>query len=1074
MYAQSSGKYPSDTFDIRNFVDRLTPAGSKERFQCPSCGENKLTIDLKSGKYHCWGECECSDVREAISPWNELTCGRSSNRTPRTPSSQKPRPFLLDAIPVPGDAVLVKLSQKATDEKPPQKPNFIPARVKELVSKAQQKSDTQVKSVDAGNGFVEYIPQPQVSLFDTITETIYSYSDSQWVHRFDWSDPSKAKGRDKTFMQCHLAADGTKQWKKGEALWSAYKLEEAITAAKNTQGTPALLWQEGEKCVKIARSHAIASLTFQGSNWRPEEIKPVLINIKEALNLAVMVFLHDPDKTGLKKAEIFKKCCLEVGLPCVLINPHKICDNLPHDAGDIEEILTQMNAEEFIRKLEDEIHTTVNWRKEFDRLVPNPSEFFDSVPDRFETNVEFVQRALEMLYGDKPWICFSGKLCGWDGNYYEHVPDVVHLRRISDFCNSYPVKRKGKIRFPYADPGVVNKVLRWVKIRFGVRPELLNPAGINCTNGVLQVHWDSDVPSFKLIDHTPDLYYTYKPVATYDPKADPRHCDRLLEALDPAERKIFLRTIAASLDLPTVRKYKGRMIRALLLKGDGSNGKDSLREVVSMMYGRQGMTSCTLTDFAAYDSGRKFSVAKLLTSRVNWSSENANITRLDQIQSLKAFITGDILESERKGLDGEDYNPTGIAIFNVNDTPNMQGTLEAIASRYGILSFVKTFKINADPSKGEIEADPRFKYDPMFLAGSVVPAFLNRVLEALVDMMHEGIDYSCIAQTLENIQAENCHLFQFCQDVGLSYDPNSTLTASSIWTALEGWYRDNGTLDYEEGSNGKLKSIWVEQVNKNDKNVKAANQVIPRFLQLFPKAKKVTIPHPSGKKTILAIQGIGFSPNKSPGTPTEVDSLVPGNVSTPMTTTSTPVTPQEPPQQNLVNQELHPNHCNLTAISEKNNSQLPDINSSINTEPEVSENHSETNQQPDEEVNKNKTPKNEGEKLGEERCNDQSTGTPGVETGVGFGVAGNQNGVRTTQLSGETPTITKGTRVRIRPNTLGPARNGKEGVVLRVKTLVDSGVQYMQYVVLLLDESLKADLRQVDCCANWLEVLETS
>jgi hypothetical protein len=245
---------------------------------------------------------------------------------------------------------------------------------------------------------------------------------------------------------------------------------------------------------------------------------------------------------------------------------------------------------------------------------------------------------------------------------------------------------------------------------------------------------------------------------------------------------------------------------------------------------------------------------------VNWASENANTTRLDKIQSLKAFITGDPLDSERKGKDEDPFKPKGIALFNVNDTPNLRGTLEAIAGRYGILSFMKTFKIGADPSKGEIEADPRFKDDPEFLRTQVLPAFLNRVLDALQRLMTEGIDYGCTQKAMEDIQAENSHLFQFCQDTGLGYDPQGIQTAGEIWERLEQWYQDNGTLTYEESANGKQKAIWVEQAFPGDRNVKGANQIIPRFQQLFPKAKRITV-----GKGKMALFGISFAPTQNGG-----------------------------------------------------------------------------------------------------------------------------------------------------------------------------------------------------------------
>jgi putative DNA primase/helicase len=190
----------------------------------------------------------------------------------------------------------------------------------------------------------------------------------------------------------------------------------------------------------------------------------------------------------------------------------------------------------------------------------------------------------------------------------------------------------------------------------------------------------------------------------------------MLQCLDVPQREIFLRTIAASLDLATVRSHKGRTVRALLLKGDGNNGKDTLREAVAALYGYQGLTGATLEDFASYDKGRKFPLARTASSRVNWASENTNLTKLDKIQSLKAFITGDPLSMECKGQDEREFNPKAVCLFNVNEVPQLSAALEAIQSRYGVLTFNKTFKVGADPQRGEIEADPRFKYNPNFFS----------------------------------------------------------------------------------------------------------------------------------------------------------------------------------------------------------------------------------------------------------------------------------------------------------------------------------------------------------------------
>lgn len=482
---------------------------------------------------------------------------------------------------------------------------------------------------------------------------------------------------------------------------------------------------------------------------------------------------------------------------------------------------------------------------------------------------QFTQIVHEQLYSDMIWLSCNKKLYHWTGAYYAQTSDAYHRRRINHFADKYYVRdKKGNRTYPYATPYHTQLALKWIKEHFEVKAEELNPPGLNCTNGVLQIEWNViesvPVPSWRLVPHSPDQYYTYEPLVTYDPTANSDACDRLLSALDAPQLDIFLKTIAASLDLTTVRQYKGRMVRALLLKGDGSNGKDTFREIVSMMYGRHGLTGKSLNDFAAYDDGRKFPLAGIDSARVNWASENSNISRLDNIQSLKAYITGDTLYIERKGKDEFPFKPNGVALFNINDLPNMRAAMEAIKSRYGILLFTKTFKMGADPSKGEIEADPRFKDDPIFLKRDVLPTFLNRVLNALTRLMREGIDYSCTDKALSDIQAQNSHLFQFVRDVGLGYVPNSSITAGELWQRLEQWYIDNGTLSYDDLGNGKRKATWSDQARKGDANVKSVSQVIARFEQLFPKAKRGHR-RVENNKLLVTLVGVGFGDPEGSG-----------------------------------------------------------------------------------------------------------------------------------------------------------------------------------------------------------------
>ena len=519
-----------------------------------------------------------------------------------------------------------------------------------------------------------------------------------------------------------------------------------------------------------------------------------------------------------------------------------------------------METPEFIRKLEEQIHAAVAERHLLAQVnVIN----VDDTPNHLDPTLNFTQIAFETLYADKSWICAEDKLYYHTGNHYKHSPDSEERPRIADFCNSFAITSPdGKsVTYPYATPAHVKKVLEWAKMLVEINPELINPPGINCTNGIVRPVWIGKQVIPRLDPHTPKDYFIYEPLIEYDPNADDTYCEQLLACLDQPQQEIFLRNVAASLDLKTVRKFRGREVKAMFAIGLGSNGKDALRECVSTIYGKNGLTSVSLGDFQSYDEGRKFGLAPLIYSRVNWASENPQTSRIDRLQSLKLFITGDTLHCEHKGKDHIEFSSNAIGIFNLNETPAFQGVMQAIKDRIAILEFKKTFVDNPDPNNSnEIKGDPRFRYDPEFIRTHVAPAFLNRMLKALNNLIESGIDYECTTDAFRNLQKENNHLFDFIEDEKLGYVEGGEMSASALWMLLTNWYIQNGTLTIDEN----IRRTWIDQVRKSDKNVKGINQIIARIAQLFPKAVRATRYCEIRKKQIPILKGIGIIENTRP------------------------------------------------------------------------------------------------------------------------------------------------------------------------------------------------------------------
>lgn len=195
----------------------------------------------------------------------------------------------------------------------------------------------------------------------TATQTIYRYSPTQFVIRYEWEDLSKPKGRDKTFRQFTIGADGKRVWGKGEEPWPLYRETEALGA----EGWP--LFQEGEKCVEAARSLGLVSVTLQGSSWGQDAIADGLAKLK-AEGAHGVFYLADNDQAGSEKAKKVEAGAHQIDLPCVTISIKDLWPDAPKGA-DLADLIQWeqsqgMNTEDFIRRLEAEIHAAVERRNQ--------------------------------------------------------------------------------------------------------------------------------------------------------------------------------------------------------------------------------------------------------------------------------------------------------------------------------------------------------------------------------------------------------------------------------------------------------------------------------------------------------------------------------------------------------------------------------------------------------------------------------------------------------------------------------------------------------------------------------------
>jgi putative DNA primase/helicase len=822
MYDDDSNNYDNDnsmnsqnsstgSFDIRDHLDKLEPGKGKNKYVCPVCSGRNLSIAPRTGAYQCWsGNCSTDDIREAIRPMAEFLAERRGEKP--APQTKKPRTKKKEyaPTPIPISAKLLRLPAPGQSPQPEQLAKDTPKDI------------------------------PRDAL-----QTTYDYSSTQKVVRYEWPDPTNPKGHDKTYRQFHIDADGKKVWKKGAARWPAYQIDEVVEILKTVpDGEPvAIAMPEGELGVELARNIRLAALTLQGSNWSDPRNPANARNIAGDRQKYLSAVIRDNDDSGIKKGTGIELVARHIQFPCLVIDPRAMWADIP-EKGDIREFLEAMEADEFLIRVEAEIAKAASSSNPNTSLTPHPRTQEDVVclssnsskdnyiPDTAPSAAQnFVLKAEDALYSEGHYASIGGLLYRFTGSHYEELNESSEKRRIGGWLKTYSEKVKGVWVKNRADTASVNAVFNWVVNQNAVDPAQVNPGGLNCSNGVVKINFDG---SYSLVPHEPRHIYTYVG-CKYDPDINPANCYRLLECLEPPQRKIFLRTAAAALNLKLVRsKLTGRGVKGLLCHGEGSNGKDTLRAVLAAVFG-QGMTGKSLSDFKSYDMGRKFTLAGIEGSICNWASENTAKVDLDNIQSLKQLITGDPIDIERKGKDAYEYKPVAIFFANCNKLPGITGGTAAIDDRYSILRFDKTYARNAIAAEGQLEADPRFKDDEKFILEQVAPAMLNELLREFPLLLSEGIDYTATRDAMQKAQEESRHLWQFAREVGLEARVGGRVWVKDLWETLVNWYEGMGILDKEYNGTGKEKLIWNELPSKYDAPVKAINQLASRLTEIFPK-----------------------------------------------------------------------------------------------------------------------------------------------------------------------------------------------------------------------------------------------
>ena len=706
-------------FRILDYLERLKivkETANEYHCLCPVCGDGGFKVNKKQGSYQAF-KCGCSvkEIREAVRPWSE------ARETGRRGAREKGR--------------------QTTKSSPKNKSSNLKIKLAQLASPATDLPQAESKEIPQW--------QQKQGIPATATQTRYWYSKTQWVSRFEWTtstrrqraegrgqkdfdqhltadsqiidcgeefEPRTKKVKQKTIRQGHIKSNGLVEWKKGSKDWRAYRLSEAV---KHCAGKWVLA-VEGEGCVETARAIALCAITWQGSNWKVSRIVKDLTILIEA-QAAGLVYVPDRDSAGEKKAEVVLSACQEVDLPCLILSPEDVWNEMP-EKGDITDWVSahfegrRQKAEgrsqkQLVAQLDRAIASAIE-RAEQEKAEAEEAELLASLPnwsqsDLAEYLAEKYQSSLAWNVDEGEWYRYSSFTSGiWNSESAELIGQLVKSE-IKAIANQIAKVNNKK---PTYTISFINGVTALLKLDLAVRRWNEAEGLLPLLNGVL------DLETKELLPHSPENKLTWCLPYEYNPLASCQPIQSWLLTMCGGDRQLVELMRAYLLGIVTGRTDWQKYLE---LVGAGGTGKSTFTRLATALVGQENVHTTTLKKLEK----SKFETASIARKRLVLINDSERYA--GEVGKLKNLTGQDTLPCEVKFKQSKGgFNPNALVIVTTNEVIQSCDYTSGLARRR--ISVPMFNKIEGDRQKNLIEHKNGKMYGDFL---PYIPGLLNWVLE---------------------------------------------------------------------------------------------------------------------------------------------------------------------------------------------------------------------------------------------------------------------------------------------------------------------------------------------------------
>ncbi len=281
-----------------------------------------------------------------------------------------------------------------------------------------------------------------------------------------------------------------------------------------------------------------------------------------------------------------------------------------------------------------------------------------------------------------------------------------------------------------------------------------------------------DISNLTLSPHMPEIYSTIRLNVNYIPGCS---CDlwvkTITEIFEGNTEKVDLLQEFFGLCLTRETKFE----KALLLVGEGANGKSTILSGLQAFLGPENYTAIPLERF-----DDPHYISSLFGKLANISIEtNAKSQVYDSV--FKAIVSGDPVTVDPKYRNPFTFSPFCKLIFAVNGLPRVEDKTDAFFRRLLILRFNRQFAENEQNKT--LKTELLKELDGIFLWA----------LEGLKRLRERGyfILTDEMGKAIEEYRQENNSLFSFVEEI-CKLDLMASVSKAALYLAYSSWCKDNG------------------------------------------------------------------------------------------------------------------------------------------------------------------------------------------------------------------------------------------------------------------------------------------